>query len=188
MVSKGLDLPKVSLVGIVQAEVGLDLPDPFSAERVFQTLTHAAGRAGRSKAGGQVVLQTYVPDHYVIRCAAVHDTESFYSEELAQRRRLGYPPFTRLLRLEYRHRDAARAEQAAASLAGELARRVASGGSAAAQQRPEGSRSFAPETAVIGTCPLLLRACGLDVSMADRSAGSRSRHNATETDAAGLAD
>ncbi len=117
MLAKGLDLPRVTLVGIVLADVGLHLPDPFAAERVFQVLTQVAGRAGRSSRGGRVVLQTFAPEHYAVRAAALHDVNGFYQQELAGRKRLGYPPFARLVRLEFRHREAARAEKEASSLA-----------------------------------------------------------------------
>jgi len=117
MLAKGLDLPLVTLVGIVLADVGLNLPDPFGAERSFQVLTQVAGRAGRSARGGQVILQTFQPEHYAIRYAARHDYAGFYREELASRQRLGYPPFARLVRLEFRHYDAAKAEAEARAMA-----------------------------------------------------------------------
>jgi len=117
MLAKGLDLPLVTLVGIALADVGLYLPDPFAGERVFQILTQVAGRAGRSERGGQVVLQTFDPENQIIRSAARHDVNGFYQYELEQRRRLGYPPFARLVRLEYRHYDAEKAEQEARALA-----------------------------------------------------------------------
>jgi primosomal protein N' (replication factor Y) len=120
MLAKGLDLPMVTLVGIVFADVGLNMPDPFAAERVFQTLTQVAGRAGRSARGGQVVLQTFAPGHYAIQAASQHDVNGFYQYELGQRRRLGYPPFARLVRLEYRHYDLVKAETEARKLAGKL--------------------------------------------------------------------
>ncbi|MBV6397420.1 MAG: primosomal protein N' [Anaerolineales bacterium] len=110
MIAKGLDLPRVTLVGIVLADVGLNLPDPFAAERAFQLLTQVAGRAGRSARGGRVILQTFAPEHYVIQSAAQHDVNGFHNLELNYRRQLGYPPFARLSRLEYRHRDNAKAE------------------------------------------------------------------------------
>jgi primosomal protein N' (replication factor Y) (superfamily II helicase) len=110
MLAKGLDLPRVTLVGIVLAEVGLNLPDPYAAERVFQVLTQVAGRAGRSSRGGLAVLQTFSPGHYAIQAAALHDVNGFYQEELMQRKRLGYPPYSQLVRLEYRHYEAAKAE------------------------------------------------------------------------------
>ncbi len=117
MLAKGLDLPRVTLVGIVFADVGLHLPDPFAAERVFQVLTQVAGRAGRSSRGGRVVLQTFSPEHYVIQAAAKHDVNGFYQQEISQRKRLGYPPFSRLARLEFRHRDPIVAEKEARTLA-----------------------------------------------------------------------
>jgi primosomal protein N' (replication factor Y) len=120
MLAKGLDLPLVTLVGIVLADVGLNLPDPFSGERVFQTLTQVAGRAGRSERGGKVVLQTFDPEHQVIQSAAKHDVNGFYEYELEQRKRLGYPPFTRLVRLEVRDQDQASAEKEARKVAGKL--------------------------------------------------------------------
>jgi primosomal protein N' (replication factor Y) len=117
MLAKGLDLPLVTLVGVVLADVGLNLPDAFAAERAFQILTQVAGRAGRSPLGGQVILQTFEPDNYVIQAAAGHNYRAFYQRELEYRRKLAYPPYTRLVRLEYRHGDAAQAEAAARSLA-----------------------------------------------------------------------
>ena len=120
MLAKGLDLPLVTLVGIVLADVGLHLPDPFASERVFQVLTQVAGRAGRSERGGKVVLQTFDADNQVIQSAARHDVDGFYQYELEQRKRLGYPPFSRLVRLEYRHHDPIIAQQEAHKLAVKL--------------------------------------------------------------------
>ena len=117
MLAKGLDLPLVTLVGIVLADVGLHLPDPFAGERVFQVLTQVAGRAGRSERGGKVVLQTFDPSNPIIQSAAKHDVNGFYEYELAQRRRLRYPPFTRLVRLEYRGEDQAAVEKEAGRMA-----------------------------------------------------------------------
>jgi primosomal protein N' (replication factor Y) len=117
MLAKGLDLPLVTLVGVVLADVGLNLPDPFAAERVFQVLTQVAGRAGRSARGGQVIMQTFQPEHYAIQAAAGHDYAAFYARELQERRRLGYPPYSRLVRLEYCHYDAAKAEATAQQMA-----------------------------------------------------------------------
>ena len=117
MLAKGLDLPLVTLVGVVLAEVSLTLPDFRAAERTFQVLTQVAGRAGRSPLGGQVILQTYMPDHYAIKTAAHHDFKGFYKHEIAHRRELRYPPFWRLVRLEYRHHKQDAAEAAARGLA-----------------------------------------------------------------------
>lgn len=120
MLAKGLDLPLVTLVGVVLADVGLNLPDFHAAEHTFQILTQVAGRAGRSPLGGEVVLQTYLPDHYVIQTAAQHNYQAFYQHELVFRRQLGYPPFKQLVRLEYRHAQNQKAEQAAQQLAAKL--------------------------------------------------------------------
>jgi primosomal protein N' (replication factor Y) len=127
MLAKGLDLPLVTLVGIVLADVGLYLPDPFAGERVFQVLTQVAGRAGRRQREGQVVLQTFDPANQVIQSAARHDVNGFYQYELEQRKRLGYPPFSRLVRLEYRHRDAVLVQDEARKLAARLAERLGTG-------------------------------------------------------------
>ena len=126
MLAKGLDLPLVTLVGIVLADVGLNLPDPFAAERTFDVLTQVSGRAGRSSLGGRVVLQTFQPEHYVIQAAAGHDYAAFYARELDYRRQLGYPPFSRLLRMEYRHVQATKAESETQGLAAKLAKWIES--------------------------------------------------------------
>jgi primosomal protein N' (replication factor Y) len=120
MLAKGLDLPLVTLVGVVLADVGLNLPDYRAAERTFQVLTQVAGRAGRSPLGGKVILQTFLPEHYVIRAAACHGFEEFYLKELSYRRQLGYPPFNRLVKLEYRDLKADRAEKVAHSVAASI--------------------------------------------------------------------
>jgi primosomal protein N' (replication factor Y) len=116
MLAKGLDLPLVTLVGVILADVGLNLPDYRAAERVFQVLTQVAGRAGRSILGGRVILQTFQPENYAIRAAAKHDFAAFYQREMAYRRELGYPPFARLVRLEIRNADRQRAEADARAL------------------------------------------------------------------------
>ncbi len=92
MVAKGHDFPGVRLVGVVAADIGLHLPDFRAAERTFQLLTQVAGRAGRGAVPDEVVLQTFVPDHYAIRPVAQHDYESFYADEIRHREALGYPP------------------------------------------------------------------------------------------------
>lgn len=120
MLAKGLDLPLVTLVGIILAEVGLNLPDYRATERTFQVLAQVSGRAGRSALGGRVVLQTYQPDNYVIQAAAEHDFEGFYRQELESRRLLGYPPFNRLVKLVYRGLSETNVERAARELAGIL--------------------------------------------------------------------
>jgi primosomal protein N' (replication factor Y) len=117
MLSKGLDLPLVTLVGVILADVGLALPDYTANERAFQVLTQVAGRAGRSLLGGKVVFQTFQPEHYVIQAASRHDYEAFARRELEYRQRLGYPPFFNLVRLEYRHSNPITAEKAAREMA-----------------------------------------------------------------------
>lgn len=113
MLAKGLDLPLVTMVGVVLAESGLHLPDYRAAERTFQTLTQVAGRAGRSPLGGKVILQTFEPEHYIVQAAAGHDYSDFYEQEIHYRRELGYPPFLKLVRLEVRDRDEHSAESKA---------------------------------------------------------------------------
>ncbi|TFH37687.1 MAG: primosomal protein N' [Anaerolineales bacterium] len=120
MLAKGLDLPLVTLVGVISADIGLNLPDYRSAERTFQVLMQVAGRAGRGLLGGRVVLQTFQPDHYVIQFAAQHDYQGFYQRELSLRRELGYPPYSRLVRLIYRHPSNAQAESETERLADQL--------------------------------------------------------------------
>lgn len=120
MLAKGLDLPLVTLVGVILAEVGLNLPDYRATERSFQVLTQVAGRAGRSPLGGRVILQTYDPNNYAIQAAAHHDFHRFYEQEMAYRRELRYPPFAQLVRMEYQHYDARMAEEAAQTTAEHL--------------------------------------------------------------------
>jgi primosomal protein N' (replication factor Y) len=105
MIAKGLDLPLVTLVGVISADTALHLPDYRAAERTFQLLTQVAGRAGRSYRGGWVIVQTYNPDHYAIQAASHHDYAGFYRQELAYRRQLGYPPFSRLVALRFSDED-----------------------------------------------------------------------------------
>ena len=103
MIAKGLDLPRVTLVGVVNADSGLNLPDFRAGERTFQLLTQVAGRAGRGPLGGQVIIQTYSPEHYAIQAAAKHDYALLYDKEIAYRRQLQNPPFRRLASLVYTH-------------------------------------------------------------------------------------
>ncbi|MFQ3536260.1 MAG: primosomal protein N' [Aggregatilineales bacterium] len=125
MIVKGLDLPRVTLVGVMLAETALSLPDYRAAERTFQLLTQAAGRAGRSWRGGKVILQTYQPDHYAIQAAAHHDYETFYQRELEYRGWLGYPPYRRLVRLLFSAPSLAQAQREAESAAEVLRMRIA---------------------------------------------------------------
>lgn len=125
MVAKGFDFPRVTLVGVLLADREMGLPEFRAAERAYQILTQVAGRAGRGEARGEVVLQTLLPEHYVIRCAACGDFDSFAEEEIALRRALAYPPFTRLVHLLF---DGA-AEEAVQRRAEEIARRLLAPGS-----------------------------------------------------------
>ena len=99
MIAKGFDFPHVTLVGVILADVGLSLPDFRSAERTFQLMTQVAGRAGRGKLAGRVVIQTFSPDHPSIQCARTHDFQKFYSAEAPQRAEYRYPPFCRLINI-----------------------------------------------------------------------------------------
>ncbi|HEY8346922.1 MAG TPA: primosomal protein N' [Symbiobacteriaceae bacterium] len=99
MVTKGLDFPEVTLVGVVLADTTLNLPDFRAAERTFQLVTQVAGRAGRGRKPGRVVVQTYQPEHYSLQAASRHDYAAFYRRELEAREQLGYPPFSHLIHL-----------------------------------------------------------------------------------------
>jgi primosomal protein N' (replication factor Y) len=103
MIAKGLDLPRVTLAGVISADTGLNLPDFRSGERTFQLLCQVAGRAGRGVAPGKVIVQTYSPEHYAIQAAAKHDYLAFYAREIDYRRKFGYPPFSQLASLTFNH-------------------------------------------------------------------------------------
>jgi primosomal protein N' (replication factor Y) len=96
MIAKGHDIPNVTLVGIVSADIGLGMPDFRAAERTFQLLTQAAGRAGRGDLAGTVLIQTVNPEHYAVRFAAAQDYQRFYEKEIQFRRLMRYPPFSAL--------------------------------------------------------------------------------------------
>jgi len=117
MVTKGHDLPGVTLVAVILADQSLAFPDFRAAERTFQLLTQVAGRAGRGEREGRVVLQTYQPNHFAIRAACQHDYVGFAAEELEARSELGYAPFGRLVAVRVDHGDAKTAERAAEDLA-----------------------------------------------------------------------
>ena len=117
MIAKGLDIPLVTLVGVISADIALHLPDFRAGERTFQLLEQVAGRAGRGPKGGRVVVQTYTPDHYAIEAMAAHDYHALYAQEIENRRRMGYPPFGRLVRLTYAHTNADYSREQAAAMA-----------------------------------------------------------------------
>jgi primosomal protein N' (replication factor Y) len=105
MISKGLDFPEVTLVGIVNADISLNIPDFRAAERTFQLCTQVAGRSGRADKEGEVIIQTYNPRHYAIIYASKQDFPGFAEEELSHRRHLYYPPYYRLARILFQSAD-----------------------------------------------------------------------------------
>ncbi|NNE20518.1 MAG: primosomal protein N' [Myxococcales bacterium] len=120
MVTKGHDIAGITLVGVALADQSLAFPDFRASERTFQLLAQVAGRAGRADSPGEVILQTYQPDHPAVRLAAAHDYESFYVEEVRERQEVGYPPFARLVSVRVHagaEDDARRATQALADTA-----------------------------------------------------------------------
>ncbi|MFH1190141.1 MAG: primosomal protein N' [Candidatus Omnitrophota bacterium] len=116
MIAKGLDFPQVTLVGVVSADVTLNIPDFRSSERTFNLLTQVGGRAGRGEDGGEVIIQTYAPGHYAILAAAKHDYEKFYEEEIISRKELHFPPFVSLIKIVVRARNEEIARQTAAEM------------------------------------------------------------------------
>jgi primosomal protein N' (replication factor Y) len=124
MVAKGLDLPLVTLVGVISADTAIYLPDYRSGERTFQLLTQVAGRAGRGLLGGKVILQTYDPDHYAIQAASEHDYQAFYGQEIRYRSELGYPPYARLVRLVFWGKTVEQVRREAVRMHNLLARRI----------------------------------------------------------------
>ena len=123
MLTKGLDLPQVTLVGVVAADGLLNLSDYRASERAFQTLTQVAGRAGRGDDPGRVIIQTYTPQHPVIQAVEQHDYQSFCVSELEQRQSLNYPPYGRLILLRLSGLDAIEVQNTAQVVASLLAER-----------------------------------------------------------------
>ncbi len=121
MVAKGHDFPGITLVGIICADLSLSFPDFRAGERTFQTLAQVAGRAGRGEFPGQVILQTWLPDHFSIITAKQQDFRAFYHREIVSRGELGYPPFSRLAQIKVKSADRNRAQQTAQGL-GDLLR------------------------------------------------------------------
>lgn len=120
MITKGHDAPGVTLVGVLLADVALNLPDFRAAERTFQLLTQVAGRAGRGDEPGRVIVQTYSPQHYSIRCATKHDFRRFATLELRYRKKLNYPPFARLVNVRFEGAEEDRVREAAERFAERL--------------------------------------------------------------------
>jgi len=117
MVAKGHDFPKVTLVGIVNADVTLNIPDFRACEKAFNLITQVAGRAGRGDSGGEVIVQTYAPHHYAIVTASKHDYEKFYEQEIKSRKDMEFPPFCHLIKICLRSRNDIRTENAAREFA-----------------------------------------------------------------------
>jgi primosomal protein N' (replication factor Y) len=113
MIAKGLDLPGVTLVGVVSADIALTLPDFSASERTFTLLTQVAGRAGRGEEAGKVIIQTFNPQHFCIEAAARHDYHEFYAAEIEARQRYGYPPFRQFVKFSYSHENRRRAQNEA---------------------------------------------------------------------------
>jgi primosomal protein N' (replication factor Y) (superfamily II helicase) len=124
MITKGHDFPNVTLVGVVHADLSLNIPDFRSAERSFQLLTQVAGRAGRGEVPGQVLIQTHEPSHYVFDYVRTHDFNNFYKKEIVSRKRLNYPPFTRMAGLAIESESETRGETAVEKLKTVLVRMI----------------------------------------------------------------
>lgn len=130
MIAKGLDVPAVTVAGVINADLSLRMPDYTAPERTFQLLTQVAGRAGRGGAPGRVIIQTYSPDHYAVQSAAAHDYAGFYEAEMRLRAPMDYPPFGRLARILCSARSAADADELAATARERLQREAASSAAA----------------------------------------------------------
>ena len=139
MIAKGLDFPEVTLVGVINADTALHLPDFRAAERTFQLVTQVAGRTGRGPKGGRVLVQTYSPEHVAVAAATGHDYQAFAAAELPVRKALGYPPFSEMIRVVIQGAD----EEETAQWAMELAERI---GAALGQSAP-GARLLGPAPA-----------------------------------------
>jgi primosomal protein N' (replication factor Y) len=138
MIAKGLDLAKVRLVGVVNTDTALQLPDMRAAERTYQLLTQVAGRAGRRSGSAEVVFQSYQPEHYAIQAAARYDRQLFYENEITYRQRLGYPPFARMIKLVWKHQNSTICQRNAQHDASQITTALA---------------ALAPDTRIIGPAP-----------------------------------
>ncbi len=151
MIAKGLDIARVTLVGVINADTGLFMPDFRAPERTLQLLMQVAGRAGRraETTHSRVVVQTFNPEHYAIQAAAAYDYKGFYSGEIRFRAEHGYPPYGQLARLVYTASNNERCEQATGAVARYLRRRVEE----LAEGAAEGQQSTLSETDVLGPAP-----------------------------------
>ena len=140
MVAKGHDIPNVTAVGIISADSSLNMPDFRAAERCFMLITQTAGRAGRGQIPGRVVVQSYNPEHYAVQCGLHQDYAGFYAAEIALRRQLFYPPFSRLVKITFQNEDETAARHAAEEI------------------RDAFGRAFAgdPQQQIIGPAPALI--------------------------------
>lgn len=130
MVTKGLDIGSVTLVGVVAADIGLNIPDFRAAEHTFQLITQVAGRAGRHNLAGQVVVQTYNPENYAIKFASDHNYDGFYDEEIENRKELGYPPFGDLINIIISGEKAKNAENVSQDIVKFINKRIGGDGQA----------------------------------------------------------
>jgi len=124
IIAKGLDFRNIGLVGVISADVSLNIPDYRSSERTFQLITQAAGRSGRGREVGRVVIQTYNPDHYAIRLAADQDYEGFYRQEVAFRELMRYPPFSDMIQVLFTSKDPEISERGACRWYDEIRRQI----------------------------------------------------------------
>jgi primosomal protein N' (replication factor Y) len=124
MIAKGLDFPKVTLVGVISADANLNLPDFRSGERTFNLITQVAGRAGRGDLGGEVIVQTFTPEHYAVSFAAKHDYHGFYDREIISRRELLFPPFVHLVKMTLRGRKEENVIKGSSRLAERLRKKI----------------------------------------------------------------
>jgi primosomal protein N' (replication factor Y) len=142
MIAKGLDLPGVTLVGVVSADIALNLPDYSAPERTFTLLTQVAGRAGRGREAGRVIIQTFNPQHFCINAASHHDYAGFYALEIETRQRYGYPPFRQFVKFTYSHANRYRCQNEALLLSERLTEQI--------------ERLKLEDTDVVGPAPALL--------------------------------
>ena len=142
MIAKGLDLPGVTLVGVISADIALMLPDFAASERAFTLLTQVAGRAGRGDEAGQVIIQTFNPQHFCVDAASRHDYAEFYAAEIEARRRYGYPPFRQFVKFTYSHENRRRSQNEALLLREKLDEWIA--------------RLALPQTDIVGPAPAVM--------------------------------
>jgi primosomal protein N' (replication factor Y) len=142
MIAKGLDLPGVTLVGVISADIALTLPDFSASERAFTLLTQVAGRAGRGEESGKVIIQTFKTQHFCIEAASQHDYHEFYAAEIEARQRYGYPPFRQFVKFTYSHENRRRAQNEALLLRETLDKWI--------------DRLGLPQTDIVGPAPAVM--------------------------------